>query len=82
MRTTIDLDADALLAVKEIARGENTSLGRVVSRLIRQALGAATPAAEQAPPVMNEVTGFVPFASRGSVVSNELIEHLRDVEGV
>ena len=82
MRTTIDLDADALLAVKEIARGENTSLGRVVSRLIRQALGAATPAAEQVPPAMNEVTGFVPFASRGSVVSNELIEHLRDVEGV
>lgn len=82
MRTTIDLDADALLAVKEIARGENTSLGRVVSRLIRQALGAATPAAEQAPPAVNEVTGFVPFASRGSVVSNELIEHLRDVEGV
>ena len=27
MRTTIDLDNDALIAAKEIARAENTSLG-------------------------------------------------------
>jgi len=38
MRTTIDLELDVLLAAKEIARAEGVSLGKVVSRLVRQAL--------------------------------------------
>ena len=42
MRTTIDLDNDALIAAKEIARAENTSLGKVISRLVRQALTGTT----------------------------------------
>jgi hypothetical protein len=81
MRTTIDLDHDALAAVKEIAHMENTSLGKVVSRLLRQALtgGPAVLPGHQTSPA---VTGFVPFESRGVVVSNELIDRLRDTEGV
>lgn len=89
MRTTMDLDADALMAAKELARAENTSLGKVVSRLIRRALtgeevGAAASLHAQAAPPSEAVarTGFLPFAPRGSVVSNELIEHLREMEGV
>ena len=38
MRTTIDLDYDTLVAAKEAARMENVSLGKVISRLVRQAL--------------------------------------------
>lgn len=81
MRTTIDLDYDTLLAAKEIARAENTSLGKVVSRLVRQALtgGAAQPATPGRPAT---ATGFVPFEARGVVVSNDLIDRLRDAEGV
>lgn len=81
MRTTIDLEYDTLVAAKEIARAENTSLGKVISRLVRQALtgGAATQSISNLPPT---ATGFVPFEPRGVVVSNELINRLRDAEGV
>lgn len=81
MRTTIDLEYDTLIAAKEIARAENTSLGKVISRLVRQALtGGAAPQASNSLPAT--ATGFVPFESRGVVVSNELINRLRDAEGV
>ena len=81
MRTTIDLEYDILIAAKEIARTENTSLGKVISRLVRQALtgGAAPQAAHNLP---TTATGFVPFESRGAVVSNDLINRLRDADGV
>ena len=81
MRTTIDLDCDILLAAKEIARAEHTSLGKVISRLVRQALtGSAAPQA--LPGLAATATGFVPFESRGVVVSNDLIDRLRDADGV
>ena len=81
MRTTIDLEYDTLIAAKEIARTENTSLGKVISRLVRQALtgGAALQAANNLPAT---ATGFVPFEPRGVVVRNELINRLRDADGV
>lgn len=81
MRTTIDLEYDTLIAAKEIARAENTSLGKVISRLVRQALtgGAASQTISNLPAT---ATGFVPFGSRGVVVSNELINRLRDADGI
>lgn len=84
MRTTIDLEYDTLIAAKEIARAENTSLGKVISRLVRQALTGTTgttsaPATHALPAT---ATGFVPFEARGVVVSNDLINRLRDAEGV
>ena len=83
MRTTIDLELDTLLAVKELARQENVSLGKVVSRLLRGALtGQVGQAGTAAPVDAAPATGFVPFAPRGVVVSNELIDRLRDGEGV
>ncbi len=82
MRTTIDLEDDILIAAKEIACAENTSLGKVISRLIRQALtGSAAPQATNSSAAAI-ATGFVPFDARGVVVSDELINRLRDVEGV
>ena len=38
MRTTIDLEDDILLAVKEIARQRKVSIGKIVSELTRLAL--------------------------------------------
>ncbi len=84
MRTTIDLEPDVLMAAKELARQENVSLGKVVSRLLRMALtgqgGVQTGSA--APADAASATGFVPFAPRGVVISNELIDKLRHSEGV
>ena len=82
MRTTLDIEDDLLVAAKELARREGTTAGQVISALVRQAL---TQTAKSGVPVANEpeaVYGFRPFASRGSVVSNELVDRLRDQEGV
>lgn len=81
MRTTIDIENDILRAMKEIARTENTAIGKVVSRLLREALtgGAVAGGAGEATAAP---TGFAPFPSRGGLVTNELIDKLRDAEGV
>ena len=42
MRTTIDLDSDILLAAKEMALTEGSTLGAVLSRLARKGLEPAT----------------------------------------
>lgn len=36
MRTTLDIDEDVLLAVKELARAQGSSAGRVLSDLARK----------------------------------------------
>jgi len=77
MRTTLDIDDDVLQAAKERARRENKTAGTVVSELLRQALTASpasAPGVREAPGVY----GFVPFPSRGAVITNELIDRLRE----
>ena len=39
MRTTLDIDDDVLEAAKELAAGRSTTAGRVISDLLRIALG-------------------------------------------
>lgn len=83
MRTTIDLEPDVLAAAKELARQQNTAVGKVISRLVRQALTTPVPtAAPSGSSAAASVTGFVPFAARGQMVTNALIDQLRDAEGV
>ena len=77
MRTTLDIADDVLQAAKERARRENKTAGEVVSELLRQALtapSAATPSSVREP---KPVYGFKPFARRGGIVTNELIDQLR-----
>ena len=74
MRTTLDIADDVLLAAKERARRENKTAGEVISELARQALTAPSPNTVAEPPA---VYGFKPFASRGRVITNELIDRLR-----
>ena len=78
MRTTLDLDEDVLASAKEIALRENKTAGQVLSELARRALtqGAALAATTKRRSVAAH--GFQPFASRGAVVTNALIEKLRD----
>lgn len=80
MRTTLDIEPDVMAAVREMARQQNVAVGKVISRLVRQALtgGAAGAVAALARPT---VAGFEPFAARGVLVTNELIDQLRDSEG-
>jgi Arc/MetJ family transcription regulator len=81
MRTTIDIESDVLAAAKEIARQQRTSVGKVISELVRQTLTGAT-TAHAATRNAPAVPGFEPFPARGIIVTNELIDRLRDAEGV
>ena len=76
MRTTLDIDDDVLQAAREQARREKTTVGKVVSTLARQALNApAGPPSVRGPKALY---GFVPFPKRGGIVTNDLIDKLRD----
>ena len=76
MRTTLDIASDVLQAAKERARRENKTTGTVISELARSAL-TATPVEPDAP-VPKVIQGFRPFAKRGGIVTNELIDKLRE----
>ncbi len=78
MRTTVSIDDDVLLAVKERARREHRTAGEVLSELARQALTQQQPAGTAGKG--QSFFGFEPFEQRGPVVSNALVDQLRDEE--
>ena len=75
MRTTLDIEEDVLFAAKDLARRKKQTVGKVISELARKGLtGAAVlPAGEP-----KAVYGFQPFPKEGRIVSNELIDKLRE----
>ena len=81
MRTTLNIDDDVLIAVREVAVRESKSVGVVVSSLLRQMLahGDRETAGSEAEP--EPEFGFRPFPKRGGVVTNELIDRLREESG-
>jgi hypothetical protein len=76
MRTTLDIDDDVLQAAKEIAGREKKTAGQVISALARSALAA--PPGTGAVRAPSPVYGFRPFPSRAVIVTNELIDSLRE----
>jgi hypothetical protein len=76
VRTTLDIADDVLLAVKDLALRERRSAGEVISDLARQALQDRQDADEVAK--TGGSYGFEPLPHRGSAVSNELIDRLRE----
>jgi hypothetical protein len=78
VRTTLDVADDVLHAVKERARREKRTAGEVISDLARRALTGAAAAGKDPEPA--DFHGFTPFPRRGAVVSNELIDRLREEE--
>jgi hypothetical protein len=76
MRTTIDIDDDVLQAAKELARRHKKTAGAMISELARRGLASspAGPAAKEPKPVH----GFRPFPRRGGIVTNALIDKLRE----
>jgi len=76
MRTTLDIADDVLQAAKERARREKKTAGEVISELARSAL-IAPPQMALARPTRARF-GFRPFPRRGGIVTNELIDKLRE----
>lgn len=76
MRTTLDIDDDVLDAAKAIGRQTHRTAGAVLSDLARRAL-TTSPSGKSGKRARG-VGGFVPFESRGGIVTNELIDRLRE----
>lgn len=81
MRTTLNIDDDVLAAAKEIAQREHKSTGRFMSDLVREALKrrASAPSGRRR---NRAFYGFRPIPAGGSVVTNELVNELRDELGM
>lgn len=76
MRTTVDIDNDVLQAAKDRARREKKTLGEVISALARRALTA--PAETTTARAPKAIYGLRPFPKRGGIVTNDLVDKLRE----
>jgi hypothetical protein len=82
MRTTLDIDDAVLDAVKELARRQGKTAGAVLSGLARQALTQGADAATVG--VVAEAPakyGFRPISGK-HLVTNTLVDELRDEQGI
>lgn len=79
MRTTLSIDDDVLLAVRERAQREKRTVGQVLSELARRALTGQTAPSGDTVPARH---GFAALPHRGPAVSNALIDSIREDEGV
>ncbi len=81
MRTTLDIEDDVLMAAKETARRNKLSIGAVISDLARRTLTAQSThpgrRRETRHPGLAKL-GIEPLPRRGGVVTNEIINQLRD----
>ena len=76
MRTTLDIDDDVLHAAKDRARREKRTAGEIISELARSALTGQPESLGVREPKARY--GFRPFPKRGGIVTNELIDALRE----
>lgn len=79
MRTTLNLDEDALLVAKQIAAREQLSLGEAVSRLIRQGCRFGVAATVSGAPLRGR---FAILPERDEVITSEHVRDLLDREGI
>lgn len=82
MRTTLDIDDDLLHAAKELARRERSTASVVISRLLRAALTRRQPEPAGVAEAPAAAYGFRPLPASGSLVTNELVNRLREDEGI
>lgn len=84
MRTTLDIDNDVLMAVREIAAREKKTAGKILSEFTRRGLlsGDATPPTPKPgePYVMKHGVPILP--SRGDVVSTRQIQDIMEDVGI
>jgi len=81
MRTTLDIEDDVLEAARELARREHISAGAAVSRLLRVAFTGHFPISTT-PPETTVVNGFRPIPANNRLITDSLIDRLRDESGL
>ena len=78
MRTTLNLEEDALLVAKRYASREKLSLGEAVSRLVRQGAQPQAAAVKR-----NALRGrFALLPARDEVITPEHVRELMEREGI
>ncbi len=77
MRTTLAVDDDVLAAARDLARGRGVTVGKVISDLARAALTEAAPTPHEVGRL-----GFPVLPRRGVIVTDELVNQIRDEEDV
>ena len=85
MRTTLNIDEDILMAAKSLARHRNLSAGQVVSQLLRKALTGEFSSSQPPGDLVSEgqsITGFRPFPAGKAIVTNDVVNNLRETEDV
>lgn len=81
MRTTLDIEDDVLMAARETARRNKLSIGAVISDLARRTLTAQSTDRGRRREKQHAglaKLGIEPLPRRGGVVTNEIINQLRD----
>lgn len=78
MRTTLDIEEDVLHATKELAARERSTTGKVISRLVRKALIGDCEHNRE----VKYRNGVPLLPRRGVIVTNELVNRIRDEEGI
>jgi hypothetical protein len=73
MRTTLEIDDDLMLTVKEIAHQRKTTAGSVVSNLLRESLQPKSFELEY-----EDGIPMLPRRPNGPVVTTELVKRLLD----
>lgn len=79
MRTTLDIDDDVLIAVKERARRERKSTGIVISALVRLALNGSRSISGSKFMIED---GLHVLAPRGDVITLQHVQKIMDEEGI
>lgn len=75
MRTTLDIAPDVLLAAKDLAARNNTTMGAVISDLARKSLSIS-----KETPQSGLRNGFPLLPATGQSITSELIKSLMDEE--
>jgi hypothetical protein len=78
MRTTLNIDEDVLAAAKELSQMRGCSMGRVVSDLCRAAIFTGTNITKHA----RSAAGFRTIPCHGNVVTEEVVNAFREIEGI
>lgn len=85
MRTTLDIDDDLIRTAQELARRQGVSAGTVVSQLVRKALLSPASGKNKSAAtsdVRPSKLGFRPLQTGEEIVTNDLVNRLRETEGV
>jgi hypothetical protein len=77
VRTTLTIADDVLLAAKQLAQAQRRTTGDVISDLARAGFRQRPNAGRAEDPELARL-GITPLAAGGRVVTNELVNSLRD----